>query len=195
MTLLQAERAKYDSAWSLAEYRRHSPGATVHEAFLTITGARARSTVVDLGCGEGRGGLALEAAGLRATYVDIVSDQLSELVNRDRFIQCPLWGNWARGGLWDYGYCVDVMEHVPPEFTMLVVDRILTHCRHAFFHIALTADRLGILVGEPLHLTVASFAWWRDRLREIGDVYDARDLMTNGLYLVRGYHAAETRDT
>ena len=42
----------------------------------------------------------------------------------------------------------------------------------------------GKEIGEPLHVTVMPFTWWRDRLGEVGEVLDARDLMHGGVFHV-----------
>jgi len=86
----------------------------------------------------------------------------------------------------DYGFCCDVMEHIPTEFTMLVLYRILSSCKTTWFQIALVPDNCGQLIGETLHLTVRPFTWWLNRFLDLGaHVEDARDLIDSGLYIVR----------
>jgi hypothetical protein len=86
----------------------------------------------------------------------------------------------------DWVYCCDVLEHVPPQFTMLAIDQMLRVARlGVFLSIALVPDQFGVWVGEALHQTVQPFVWWRDSLREVGEVVDARDLLIHGVYVVR----------
>ena len=85
----------------------------------------------------------------------------------------------------DYGFCCDVMEHIPTEYTMLVIDRIMSSCRTAWFQIALVPDQFGVTIGQTLHLSVQPFTWWLDHLRGgIGRVTDARDLCGQALFVV-----------
>ena len=83
-----------------------------------------------------------------------------------------------------YGYCCDVMEHIPTEFTMLVVRNLLDVCRTVWFQIAFAHDAFGAFVGEPLHLTVQTYQWWHDRIGSVGQIIEARDLCGTGLFVV-----------
>lgn len=179
------ERAKYAEIWSLPEYRAaHSPGLESVDHFMSVVKPAAGSTLIDIGCGAGGAGLEFERRGLRTHWLDITDAGLDDGVERKRFIEAPLWARWQRPLGWDYGFCCDVLEHIPPEYTMLVVDRIISACRLSWLRIALRPDEFGKLIGEPLHLTVRPFDWWLIRLATIGKVTDARDLCGVGLYVV-----------
>ena len=67
----------------------------------------------------------------------------------------------------DFGFCTDVMEHIPPEHVDGVLAGIADKTRKAaYFRIALFHDGFSReFGGEPLHLTVESADWWFDRLR------------------------------
>jgi hypothetical protein len=85
----------------------------------------------------------------------------------------------------DYVYCTDVLEHIPPQFTMLAIDQMLRVAKQALFlSVCLRADGFGAWIGQPLHQTVQPFTWWRDSLRELGMVVEARDLLTDAVFLV-----------
>jgi hypothetical protein len=85
----------------------------------------------------------------------------------------------------DYVYCTDVLEHIPPQFTMLVIDQLLRVAHKGLFlNVSLVPDSFGMWVGEPLHQTVEGFVWWRDSLRELGTVVEARDLIQSAVFLV-----------
>ena len=189
------ERAKYAEIWTtIPEYRDYSPGAVNVERFMSVMKPVRGASIIDIGCGTGIAGLAFEREhGLRSWFLDITGAALDPAIDRDRFIEAPLWERWARGGggplktkrRWDYGFCCDVLEHIPPEYTMLTIDRILEACGTAWLQIALQPDVFGQKIGEPLHLTVQPFTWWLIRIATLGTVIDARDLCGLALFIVR----------
>lgn len=66
----------------------------------------------------------------------------------------------------EYGYCTDVMEHIPPDKVAQVLDNILQASQHVFFSISTIADRCGAMIGETLHLTVQPYAWWLEQFAQ-----------------------------
>ena len=189
----QEEFEKYDQIWKLPAYRVRSHSEEMaDQIFMEITGAQPGETVVDVGCGTGRGGLALEKQGLKPTFWDITNKGLSPEVwrrslqsNRHHIIISPIWyplkpDNFGmmRPFAFDYALCADVMEHVPIEYTMAAVSNIMRHIRKgAFFKIAFYDESFQQYVGKPLHMTVMPFEWWRDRLPEFGKLTEARHLV------------------
>ena len=168
MSLHEHEAEKYEKTWSIPEYHDFSHGEFHADLFMEITGASKGETVIDLGCGTGRGGKALKKRGLKPAYLDLAN------YNKNRpFIEQPLW--MPIDGKWDYGLCCDVMEHLPQEYTMLAIHNMLEACDGLFLSICFDDEGFGQIVGEPLHLTVKPFTWWRDCLREIGTLEEARD--------------------
>lgn len=184
MTFLDVEREKYREVWDIAKYREHSPGEVSVARFQSWTGLSS-GDVYDFGCGEGRGSIALAQAGWTVLGWDLVDvrSEAGKAAMRG-FVEAPLWERTASMGMADAGYCVDVMEHLPTEFVMLAVDAMLTHCVTLYLEISNEPDNLGGLIGQPLHLTVREYAWWRDRLREVGRVIDARDLMGRSSFIL-----------
>ena len=182
------ERAKYAEIWSLPEYREaHSPGLDNVDRFMEVMDPKPRDRIIDIGCGSGRAGLEFQNRGLRPWWLDITDAGLDPAVDRSRFIETPMWSPWPNRifPAWDYGFCCDVLEHIPTEYTMLTIDRILTACTTSWLQIALRPDEFGKLIGEPLHLTVRPFDWWLIRLATLGTVVDARDLCGTALFIVR----------
>lgn len=181
------ERNKYSEIWKFEEYKKFSPGLENVPRFMDVMKPENGASLLDVGCGAGVAGLEFKRLGLDVWWLDITDAGLDPVVNRDRFIEAPLWSAWpwdsgARG--WSYGFCCDVMEHIPPEYVMLVIDRILEACETVWFHIALKPDQFGMMIGEPLHLTVRPYEWWLVRLATVARIMDARDLCGNGMFVV-----------
>lgn len=171
------ERSKYERMWAQPAYREVSPGEHWATTFLSQIRAAADAEVIDFGCGTGRGGLALALlGGMRVRLVDFAANCLDEDVaaacvsqsERIRFDECdlslPIQWNAA------YGYCCDVMEHIPPEQVATVLTNILASAQHVFFAISTVDDALGALIGEPLHLTVQPEEWWIEQIQLAGGV-------------------------
>lgn len=184
MNTAEHERAKYEQIWAVPAYRKGSPGVVHTPMFASIADPQPGESVIDLGCGAGDGGEQLaEKLGLSVTYLDHV--RVAGVP--DPFIKQALWDPLpARNPPWKYGYCCDVMEHIPTEYTMLVLRNIMDACESVFFSIYFQNDVFGPkLIGEPLHLTVMPYTWWRDRLAEFGELVEARDLLGEGVFYVR----------
>lgn len=180
------ERATYEEMWGFVPYSEHSPGEQWAGAFAQMSGNTMRGSVLDAGCGGGKGAIALHEWGFAVTMADLTDVGLEEGARQFPFHRIPLWGNLKREfGFVDWVYCADVLEHIPTEWTMLAVSRMLEVARRGcFFSIAFVPDQFGAVIGTPLHQTVQSFSWWKARLNEIGHVTDARDLLECGLFLV-----------
>lgn len=178
----EAEAAKYKKAWGLEAYHQHSPGAHFTDLFYSIAKPVSGQSVIDIGAGDGQGSRILKDRGLIVTAFDL-ADMGWEHTDIPLRQGC-LWRGLG-GSLFDYGYCCDVIEHIPTQFVGLAISNILAVCGQAFFSVCFRDDVMGSAIGEPLHLTVKPFAWWRDTFREIGTVMDARDLIGDGIFYVR----------
>lgn len=195
MSVLTHERETYEAIWGFDQYAANAPGESFADAFLEMSGVEQphQWTVLDAGCGSGKGALALAARRFgRISLCDLTDAGLiDEARARFRFDHVCLWYplqtqvGYLRGGLVDYIYCCDVLEHIPTAFVMLAVARLLdVAAKGAFFSIALRPDEFGAFLGKPLHQTVQSFVWWRDQLSELATMRECRDLGGVGLYFV-----------
>jgi len=187
------EKEKYEKAWNTEGYRIHSPGEQSLEAFVEIVNPKEESSVIDFGSGTARASMELAKRGHYVQMLDITEQSMDPEVRKYmetdythlKFNEVNLWDMHAMfvySG--DYGYCCDVMEHIPTEYVMQVLNNIMACTPRAFFYICLLPDSFGQIVGKPLHLTVKPFMWWLEKLNEVGTVVDARDLIANGLYYV-----------
>ena len=195
-TLLASERDLYAGMWSaVPSYGDHSPGEHYLPMFLQCLGRSPSGvTVLDAGTGSGKGAVALARAGFNVRLCDVTDAGLVPEAAVLPFTDACLWhdlsgvtrgfGHPGRTKA-EYTYCTDVLEHIPPQFTMLAVDQMLRVSSKALFlTVSLVPDSFGVWVGKSLHQSVFPFVWWRDALRELGTVVEARDLIGNAMFLV-----------
>ncbi len=196
MGLVAQESALYADVWAVPAYSTHSPGASLAPLFVEMARIDPTTTrmltVLDAGCGAGQGAVALTALGFRVAMVDVTDAGLVPEAKAIPFTEAALWddlrirGGYRFGGKVDYAYCTDVLEHIPPEFTMLVVQRLLDVARRGvFLSISLVPDQFGVWVGKSLHRSVRSFVAWRDDLATISRVVECRDLINCALYYLK----------
>lgn len=167
------ERDVYREAWKHPEYREVAPGESCAMKFLQQAQPKKGATVLDLGCGTGRGGTLLAAlGGMNVTFVDFADNCLDDTVvellqthsNVMRFHEADLTKEIPLTA--EYGFCTDVLEHIPESDVDKVLDNCLVACQHTFFQISTVDDVMGGLVGHPLHLTVKPYAWWLKKFNE-----------------------------
>jgi 2-polyprenyl-3-methyl-5-hydroxy-6-metoxy-1,4-benzoquinol methylase len=155
------ERAKYNHVWTkVPSYRATSPGLRLVPHFLKRI--QPPGTLIDLGCGPGRAGKELAAAGFDVTLFDL-SPVSVDAGNALQFIEGNLW-EMPPLGTFDYFYCTDVMEHIPPEYVERVFDNIaeLTD-KGGFFQIAMFGH---IVDGYVMHLSVHPREFWAEQINQ-----------------------------
>jgi SAM-dependent methyltransferase len=174
----KTERAKYEEMWQHDEYRKVAPGELLAAEFLRQAKPYKGETIIDFGCGTGRGGLILYAlGGLKPIFVDFAFNALDPDILEESEKQPDKW-KFIRHDLskWPYpmelkgakyGYCTDVMEHIPPEQVTTVLKNVLRSARHVFFSISTEPDNCGAMIGEQLHMTVRPFDWWLEKFRDL----------------------------
>ena len=182
MTLTERETQTYADALALPHYADFSPGEKYADLFASLVSERPRAsvTVLDAGCGTGKGMSALSHLGFMVRGCDLTGSGMSASIDTDAVdLGVSLWRPiqlW-KGERYDYVYCTDVLEHIPPQFTMLVVRNLLDACtRGVFLSISLVPDQFGAWVGRPLHQSVRRYDEWLVDLRELATVTDSRDL-------------------
>lgn len=171
------EQAKYAKLWQMPQYREVSPGEQWATQFLQIARPEHDADAIDFGCGTGRGGLSLALFGsMRVTMLDFAENCLdSDIVDicnaqptRLKFQQQDLTKPVPVTAA--YGFCCDVMEHIPTEDVLKVLQNILGSANRVFFGISTVDDAMGALIGERLHLTVQPMEWWIAQLESAGAV-------------------------
>jgi hypothetical protein len=160
------ERSKYELMWSFAEYRDDHVTSHARNA-VTHLGLRAGDSIIDFGAGAGYASAWLKTAGLRVLAIDIAANAMaSEVKERVPLLVSSLWElPVALSG--DWGFCCDVMEHIPPDRVDDVLRVIRSSTRRStYFGISLRRDGCGRLIDETLHLSVEPAEWWVGRVEQ-----------------------------
>lgn len=194
--LVESLSETYREMWGVEAYQNFSPGLESIDFFENMADPQAGASILDAGCGSGKAALELERRGYQVAMCDLIGEAVMPEARSIPFKQAVLWQ--SLGGLYqslvqnrkpltlrfDYVYCCDVLEHLPKEWTMLAVRRMMDIAENGLFlSIAFLPDNFGLQIGQPLHLTVEPFTWWRDNLRQFGKV-SARDRIHSGLFMV-----------
>jgi len=167
------EAVKYGKMWAHPEYRAVSPGEQLAQTFLAQARPKRGASVIDFGCGTGRGALMLAVLGqMNVTMVDFVGncldpevrDMLTTQAHTLRFVKADLEKPLPVAA--EYGFCTDVMEHIPTDKINDVLNNVLLSAQHVFFSISTVDDSCGVLIGETLHLSVFPYAWWLDQFQQ-----------------------------
>lgn len=154
-----SEREKYQLMWQFDTYRKGSPGE--HMADFYINKFKPESKVIDFGCGTGRAGIKFNENGIDVLLIDFTDNCRDAEAQTIPFLQWDLTNEIPVNA--KYGYCTDVMEHIPPEDVEKVISNIMSSAEKVYFQISTVNDILGDLIDKPLHLTVKPYEWWKDQ--------------------------------
>lgn len=175
---IDGERAKYEAIWSFDAYRTYSPALEVVDqiaAFLPVG-----VEVADYGCGTGKAAVALAERGFKPVLIDFAENCRDPQAMKLWFVQADL--SRPIPVETQYGYCCDVMEHIPADQVHDVLDNISASSSDVFFRIETSPDAFGALIGKPLHLSVHPESWWLDMLKCHWDDVEAKG---DGVFLCR----------
>jgi len=172
------EQQKYEKMWTVEDYRKVSPGEMAGNTFISVAQPEKGSEVIDFGTGTGRGAFYLWAiGGMNVTAIDFadncldadVSNTAERMPDRFRFQHHDLTQPFDK--MTEYGYCTDVMEHIPTEDVDTVLYNIMKSARKVFFRISTTPDVMGPrYLKQHLHLTVQDYAWWTNKFQQHGAI-------------------------
>jgi hypothetical protein len=163
-----SEKDKYQAMWELPSYSTVSPGELIAPLFCAVAKPMPHELVIDFGCGSGKGGKRIkEIANCRVNLVDFAENCCENILIADLSKRMSIVGN--------YGFCADVMEHIPPDQVDDVIKNICDCVDYAFFQISLVPDRMGALIGQTLHLSVHPFEWWKEKLQGYGTLTFSED--------------------
>ena len=162
--VVESERSKYETLWQMDGYRDLAPGEGLVDTAVAWLGMKP-GTLIDFGIGTGRAAKRFQRMGFDVRGVDIAPNCLDAGVDVPVHVAC-LWELPDLSA--DYGYCTDVMEHIPPQHVDAVINNVMRCVPEAFFNISLIPDNFGEVIGEVLHLSVHSAKWWRNKFESLG---------------------------
>jgi ubiquinone/menaquinone biosynthesis C-methylase UbiE len=174
---IEQEKERYQFMWASGRYRRNSPAMRHVNHFLFTSRRAPGDTLIDLGCGMGHAGKRLSKY-LHVFLFDLVHQAVE--VEGLPFIEGNIWDLSALP-VFDWVYCCDVLEHIPPER----VDETLTGMARitrkggiaTVSHLPSPMSDFGITErNEELHLTVESSDWWTEK---IGKLWHIKNIETN----------------
>lgn len=176
--IAKIERAKYLEVWQRDEYRRVSPGMFEVERATKVMGVEPGSSLIDFGSGPCRATKWFMDRGVNVLAIDFAAN--AREFPDVPFVEACLWDDLNGVGAADFGFCCDVMEHIPREKVDAVLQNInRLSKRAAYFRIATRPDVMGKrLINKPLHVTVESADWWRKKLENnfgLVDVVEQND--------------------
>jgi len=170
--LYQAEKVKYERMHAVPGYSV-GPGEGYVDSLLKCGFIKPGETIIDFGCGTGDAARKFADKGHLVMVVDIVRDALRpEHGLDDRFFLASLHELPANLPRADWGFCSDVMEHLPEKWVDSALAGIRKKVDKCFFSISGNPDGWGALIGEKLHLTVKPFAWWEEKIKKYWPVVD-----------------------
>jgi len=180
------ERNKYQLMWQYDEYRKHSPGELAAETAMDLL--QPDSMVIDFGCGTGRAGIAMRRLGLDVLLIDFADNCRDDEALGLPFLQWDLTQPIPARANW--GFCCDVLEHIPTHLVEQTVRNIMDAARTVFIQIGTEDAHFG---GEyELHLTQRPHDWWREVFLRLGYLieWEQRDPIAALFIITRGRDAS-----
>ena len=170
--LFLQEKKKYEKMWENEPYRVTSPGKLSVEYFLDFIKGRycPGDSLIDFGCGSAVATISFLEAGFKVCLVDIAENCLDEsiqtllLLSPDvSFFLAPLWKLPQSLETSDWIYCMDVLEHLPPERVEKALQEMAKKTKKGgALQVFLLDEGMGKMIGETLHLTIKPLNWWID---------------------------------
>lgn len=178
-----SEKEKYERMWTHPAYRKCSPGEDILHYFLDVADPSGR--VIDFGCGTGRAAKKLSDFGYDVVLIDFASNSRDPEAQNLPFIEWDLTEPLIIKG--EYGYCTDVMEHIPTEDVDKVITNIMNAAPNVFFQISTVPDNMGKLIQLPLHLTVEPHKSWEERFNRLGYwvEWQKKDPVSSMFYVIK----------
>jgi hypothetical protein len=160
-----SEQEKYQLMWAYDSYRECSPGELQAGFFLNTF--KPEGMILDFGCGTGRAGVIFSKTNpvLLIDFADNCRDEEAQVLPFLKWdLMQPIPANT------EYGYCTDVMEHIPTDDVGTVIDNIMNASEKVFFQISTVDDTFSnaLDIDAHLHLTVKAHDWWKRLFASLG---------------------------
>ena len=183
------ETEKYAAMWAIPDYRQWSPGEQVAAQCVEIAQITAQQTVIDFGCGTGRGGWRVQQlTGCSVIQVDLIDTA------RDPGIDLPFicadLTDTLQGVKGDVGMCCDVMEHFPTADVEQAIINMMDTVQSCFFQISLISDSFGQLIGQALHLTIKPADWWVEKFSAYQIIWSLHTETTACFFITNKEHSS-----
>jgi 2-polyprenyl-3-methyl-5-hydroxy-6-metoxy-1,4-benzoquinol methylase len=152
------EQDKYDRMHQVPGY---SEGPGLSYVVKALNYIPSGASIIDFGCGTGDAACKFASLGHDVQLVDISIHGLTKFYGlKDKFFQASLHELPDELRPAEWGFCTDVMEHLPQEWVRPALRQISGKVKNCFFTISGHPDGWGKHIGQKLHLTVAPAEWW-----------------------------------
>ena len=163
MNTYESEKLKYERMHAVPGYSL-GPGLSHVATFAKYI--QPGESVIDFGCGTGDAARKLADMGHDVCLVDIVNALRPGHDLGGRFFEASLHMLPDDLPAADWGFCCDVMEHLPEEWIGAALAGMRKKAGKMFFAICGDPDGWGKHINETLHLTVKPSLWWAARIAE-----------------------------
>lgn len=181
--LFRGEDEKYSKLWRDSYKDAHWERLANRLAREAVKG----ESVIDFGFGRGAALDFFEGNGLVVAGVDVSSFAVAQQRMGNRRVFHASLDDMAEvpADAFDFGFCNDVLEHLPPESVERALLEIGRICRKKLFaSVCPTASHHLSPTGENLHLTVRSENWWKEQLEKLGSVIKLRFWLSRSVRFV-----------
>lgn len=189
------EKRKYEKMWTNEPYRATSPGYDSVSDFLSYIKNKKGSadSLIDFGCGSGVAAIPFLEVGFKVSLVDIAENCLNENIHALTFLYpelitfflAPLWELPCSLGKSDWIYCIDVLEHLPPERVDKALSEMASKTKKGgALQVFLLDEEMGARVGETLHLTIKPLDWWLDKISSYWNIEEVRPIIPGIRYCI-----------
>lgn len=175
-----SEREKYQLMYNFDSYREKSPGELILPAFLNF---HPEGRIIDFGCGTGRAGLRMAEQGYEVLLLDFTDNSRDQETQHLPFLQWDMTDPIPRKA--EYGFCADVMEHIPEKDVDTVIKNIMDSVEKCFFQISTVHELHGEKINAILHVTVKNPEWWLEKFKDYKIEYKWQNDIALVLYVSR----------
>lgn len=174
------EIVKYDHLYLNSDYSQSkTPRMSKAYRWLRARCLFGNSSILDLGCGAGF--LADMIDGYSSYHgVDIAGQWIRQLQSREKRLNVRFsYANLADlpfgDQSYDFGFSLDVLEHIPPDFVDQVLSEMKRVCRNLCLCICTRHHKIHPELD--LHLTVKPGEWWLEKFDPVDFVIDQDHVM------------------